>query len=296
MVAVAAEESGLPEYEDKLRKIPLDSLSAGITNVRTAPGSVTDLAESMKVRGLEHPILVRPAKDNPGMFEVIAGSRRLAAARELGWKRIDARVVNCDEVDALCLSLDENEKRGDLSAKELGEVIARLTRLCPEDPGNERAVLKWVALKLGWKVPSSKGRQYPDVNRVRKALEDSEFQKLVPGITIKVRNQGDFQRPTAPLSVARQVMPILTEPRVREKLEQLTPDTAQVAREGFLRAFASAPARNRRELRDAFLADPTRPIAEMVSAVEKDRTLQMVIAFKASPDLVDRIEQHLQPD
>lgn len=292
MVAVASEESVVPEYEDRIRKIALDSLSAGITNVRTAPGSVHELAESMKVRGLEHPILVRPADQNPGMFEVIAGSRRLAAARELGWKRIDARVVNCGEIDALCLSLDENEKRGDLSAKELGEVISRLARLCPEDPGNERAVQKWVALRLGWKVRSVKGREYADVNRVRKALEDAEFQKLVPGITIKVRNQGDFQRPTAPLSVARQVMPILTESRVREKLEQISPDSGQAIREGFLRAFANAPARNRKDLREAFTVDPTRPIEEVVAAVEKERTLQMVIAFKASPDLVDRIEQH----
>lgn len=292
MAGAAAEERGVPDYEDRIRKLPLDSLSAGITNVRTNPGNVKDLAESMKLRGLEHPILVRTAPNSPGMFEVIAGSRRLAAARELGWKRIEARVVEVDEVDALCMSLDENEKRGDLSAKELGEVIARLARLCPEDPGNERAVQKWIAFKLGWKIVSPKGREYPDLNRVRKALEDADFQKLVPGITIKVRNQGDFQRPTAPLSVARQVMPILTEPRVREKLDSLPPEKAQEVREGFLRSFASAPARNRRELRDVFIADPTRPMKEVVAEVEKERSLQMVVAFKASPDLVDRIEQH----
>src|SRR5205823_14429182 len=156
----------------------------GVTNVRSAQGDVTDLAESMKVRGLEHPILVRPAPDSPGMFEVIAGSRRLAAARQLEWKRIDARVLkDCDEVSALCLSLDENQQRGDLSARELGEVINRLMSLYPDDPGDEKAVLKWVANKLNWMVESQKGKQYPDLNRVRKVQEDAEFQKLVPGIS-----------------------------------------------------------------------------------------------------------------
>src|SRR5437879_7294469 len=191
MVAKNLPESDTPqpEYEDRVRKIPLDALTAGVTNVRTAPGDVSELAESMKVRGLEHPILVRPAPDNPGMFEVIAGSRRLAAARELGWKRIDARVIkDCDEVNALCLSLDENQKRGDLSARELGEVINRLMSLYPDDPGDEKGVLKWVAKTLNWMVESQKGRRYPDVHRVRKALEDLEFQKLVPDLTIKVRN------------------------------------------------------------------------------------------------------------
>ena len=122
------------------------------------------------------------------MFEVVAGSRRLAAARELGWKKIDARVVlNCNEINALCLWLDENQKRGDLSARELGEVIKRLVNLCPEDPGDEKRVLKWVAIQLNWFIDTPKGKQYPDVNRIRKTQQDAEFQRLVPGITIKVR-------------------------------------------------------------------------------------------------------------
>lgn len=293
MCAAGSEtENALPDYEDRIRKIPLDSLSAGVTNVRTAPGDVRELAQSMRVRGLEHPILVRPAPNNPGMFEVVAGSRRLAAARELGWKRVDARVVNCDEADALCMSLDENEKRGNLSAREVGEVVQRMMRLSPADPGDERGVFKWVANKLNWKVQSPKGREYPDVNRVRKALEDSEFQKLVPGITIKVRNQGDFQRATTPLSVARQVMPILSDPKVKEKLGQLPEENAQKVREEFLRTYAKTEPRQRRGLKESFLLDPTRPMAEITKDVEREHTLLMVVAFKAHPELVDRIEQH----
>ena len=297
MVAKNLPESDTPqpEYEDRVRKIPLDALTAGVTNVRTAPGDVSELAESMKVRGLEHPILVRPAPDNPGMFEVIAGSRRLAAARELGWKRIDARVIkDCDEVNALCLSLDENQKRGDLSARELGEVINRLMSLYPDDPGDEKGVLKWVAKTLNWMVESQKGRRYPDVHRVRKALEDLEFQKLVPGITIKVRNRGDYKRPTAPLSVARQVMPILNDQRVTSKLQELPPEQEQKIREEFLRAFANTESKKRKDLKDAFVANPVRPIKEIVEQVEKERGQQIVVAFKALPELVDRIDSHTQ--
>lgn len=293
--ALAESETAQLDYEDKIRKIPMDALTAGVTNVRSAPGDVTDLAESMKVRGLEHPILVRPAPNSHGMFEVIAGSRRLAAARQLGWKRIDARVLkDCDEVSALCLSLDENQKRGDLSARELGEVINRLISHYPDDPGDEKAVLKWVAKKLNWMVEGQKGRRYPDLNRVRKAQEDAEFQRLVPGITIKVRNRGDYKRPTAPLSVARQVMPILTDPKVASKLQELPPEQEQKTREEFLRAFANTDSRKRKDLKDAFITDPTRPISEIVVQVEKERAQQIVIAFKASPELVDRIDSHRQ--
>jgi len=281
-----------PEYEDRSRKISIDALTAGLTNVRTATGDVTELAESMKVRGLEHPILVRPAPNNPGMFEVIAGSRRLQGARQLGWKRIEARVVKCDDVSALCMSLDENQQRGDLAARELGEVIAKLQNLCPDDPGDEKAVLKWVARQLNWTVENTKGRQYPDINRVRKALEDAEFQKVVPGITIKVRNRGDYKRPTAPLSVARQVMPILNDPKVVSKLDELAPEQQEKKREEFLRAFADTESTKRKDLKDVFLADPLKPIQEIVEKVKKERAQQITVAFKASPELVERIDTH----
>ena len=77
-------DTAQPEYETQLRKIPLDALTAGVANVRTSPGDVSDLAQSIKTKGLEHPILIRSAPNNPGMFEVIAGSRRVAAARGTG--------------------------------------------------------------------------------------------------------------------------------------------------------------------------------------------------------------------
>jgi len=295
-ISKSRESETLPhEIEDRVRKIQLDSLTAGVTNVRSATGDVTELAESLKVRGLEHPILVRPAPDNPAMFEVIAGSRRLAAARELGWKQIHARVVNnCDEVNALCLSLDENQKRGDLAARELGEVVNRLMALYPNDPGDEKGVLKWVATKLNWTVETPKGKRYPDMQRVRKALEDAEFQKQVPGITIKVRNRGDYKRPAAPLSVARQVMPILTDPRVKNKLDEVGPEQAEKTREEFLRVFANTEAKQRKDLKDAFVANPLRPLKEITEQVQKERAQQIVVAFKASPELVDRIDSHKQ--
>ena len=300
-----------PEYETQLRNVPLDSLTAGLTNVRSSPGDVSDLAQSIKTKGLEHPILIRPAPNNPGMFEVIAGSRRVAAVRELGMKRIHARVVNADDVQALTMSLDENEKRGNLSAREMGEVIQRLRRLSPIDPGDEKAVLKWVAAQLGWFIEpidrKGKVRKYPDITRVKKALEDASFQEAVPGIEIKVRSRGDFRKPTVPLSVARQVMPIVTEPRVRNALGQLAPEVATRTREEFLRTYAATDLKRRRDLKDTFLtsigsdqfierlqADPGVAIKTIATQVEEERSLQATVAFKSPYELLERIEQHLK--
>lgn len=300
-----------PEYETQLRNVPLDSLTAGLTNVRTSPGDVSDLAQSIKTKGLEHPVLIRPAPNNPGMFEVIAGSRRVAAARELGMKKIPARVVNADDIQALTMSLDENEKRGNLSAREMGEVIQRLRRFCPTDPGDDKAVLKWIAAQLGWFIEpmdrKGKVRRYPDVTRVKKALEDASFQEAVPGIEIKVRSRGDVRKPTVPLSVARQVMPIVTEPRVRNVLEHLAPDVATRAREEFLRTYAATDLKRRKDLKDTFLTsigteqfverlqlDPGSAIKTIATRVEEERSLQATVAFKSPYELLERIEQHLK--
>lgn len=312
MVAKIMEtDEAQPEYEPGIRKIALDSLTAGITNVRSVPRKedVLALAQSIKTRGLEHPILVRPAPNNPGMFEVIAGSQRVAAAQELGMKKIDARVVHADDAQALQLSADENEKRGNLSARELGEVIKRLMNLYPADPGDENAVLKWVARSLGWfqVTENKKGKaiQRPDVTRVKKALEDAEFQEMVPGIEVKVRSRGDFRRPTAPLSVARQVMPILTEPRVKETIEKLPAEHRTKAREEFLRAYADTPMNKRKDLKESFVSNVVKPefiqkmqanshdaIAELQKGIDKERALLATVAVKLPMDIMDRIETH----
>jgi hypothetical protein len=66
------------------------------------------------------------------------------------------------------------------------------------------------------------------------------------------------------------------------------------ARAEFLRAFAKTDSKKRKDLKDAFITDPTKPISEIVTHVEKERAQQIVIAFKASPELVDRIDSHRQ--
>lgn len=48
---------------------------------------VRDLVDSLPDVGLLHPILVFPA-DSGGRYKLLAGHRRLCAARQLGWEEI----------------------------------------------------------------------------------------------------------------------------------------------------------------------------------------------------------------
>lgn len=42
------------------------------------------------------------------------------------------------------------------------------------------------------------------------------------------------------------------------------------------------------------MANPLIPIKELLEKVEKERAQQIVVAFKASPELVDRIDSYRQ--
>ncbi|TYR30911.1 hypothetical protein FY036_15785 [Mesorhizobium microcysteis] len=83
-------------------------------------GDVTSLASSMSVVGLENPIAVRMVKEgDSGYFQLVAGARRLAAAKSLGWDAIECHVyVNMTDDEAEALEIVENLERQDLTAAE----------------------------------------------------------------------------------------------------------------------------------------------------------------------------------
>lgn len=92
--------------------------------VRKDAGDIEALAASLSAHGLLHPIVL--GRDN----ELIAGGRRLAAAKRLGWKTISAVIVDVEKkADKLELELEENVQRSALSYMELEEGYVRLERL-----------------------------------------------------------------------------------------------------------------------------------------------------------------------
>lgn len=96
--------------------------------VRKNLGDLKPLAESLKTHGLMNPILINERN------ELIAGHRRLEAARLLGWSTIAARVVDRGEAtDLLEMEVEENTHRKALTADELAEAYDRLEHL--KNPG-----------------------------------------------------------------------------------------------------------------------------------------------------------------
>jgi ParB-like chromosome segregation protein Spo0J len=92
---------------------------------------VASLAASMAKIGLRTPITVRRIKKGLGttVLALVAGGYRLAAAKSLGWKNIDAFIMEGNETDARMWQLIENVHRAELTALERAESVAELVQL-----------------------------------------------------------------------------------------------------------------------------------------------------------------------
>jgi ParB family chromosome partitioning protein len=87
---------------------------------------IAELAEAIKANGLIAPIAVRKIGER---YQVIAGERRLRAARHLGYPTIQAIIFDADDEAAALMALSENIDREELSDYEVGQAIHSIEHL-----------------------------------------------------------------------------------------------------------------------------------------------------------------------
>lgn len=85
---------------------------------------LSDLVASIKEKGVLQPIIAREVED---YYEVIAGERRLRAARILNLEKIPILVKQVSSQEAFVLSLVENIQREELNPLEEAKAFLRLT-------------------------------------------------------------------------------------------------------------------------------------------------------------------------
>lgn len=88
-------------------------------------GSLETLAESIRQYGVLQPLTVRRAA---GGYELVAGERRLRAARLAGLKTVPCLLVEAEERRSALLALVENLQREDLHYLDEAAAMARLIR------------------------------------------------------------------------------------------------------------------------------------------------------------------------
>jgi ParB family chromosome partitioning protein len=115
-----------PGGEEGLREIPLELVRPNPRQPRRSfdEDALARLAESIRARGVLQPIVVRGLSS--GHYELVAGERRLRAAREAGLETIPALFREADERDQLDIALAENMARVDLNPVEEARACAML--------------------------------------------------------------------------------------------------------------------------------------------------------------------------
>ncbi|MDI6748267.1 MAG: ParB/RepB/Spo0J family partition protein [Rhodocyclaceae bacterium] len=106
--------------------LPVGDLQPGKYQPRTRmdPGSLEDLAASIKAQGLIQPISVRPVSS--GRYEIIAGERRWRASQIAGLVEVPVLIRDIPDDAALAMSLIENIQREDLNPLEEAAGLQRL--------------------------------------------------------------------------------------------------------------------------------------------------------------------------
>jgi ParB family transcriptional regulator, chromosome partitioning protein len=114
------------KVEDGLRNIPPDLIQPNGRQPRRTfdDARLAELAESIRVRGVLQPIVVRPLAG--GSFELVAGERRLRAAKMVELETIPALVRDTEDWERLDLALAENMARLDLNPVEAARACAML--------------------------------------------------------------------------------------------------------------------------------------------------------------------------
>jgi ParB family chromosome partitioning protein len=114
-------------------QIPIEDIKVK-KRVRKELGDVAALADSLKHFGQINPVVI--TKNNV----LIAGERRLEAAKSLGWRTVNAVVMEFpDALSKLEYEVEENIQRRDFTPQEVAEATQRIYRL--KNPSLFRRIL-----------------------------------------------------------------------------------------------------------------------------------------------------------
>lgn len=106
--------------EGEHRVVAIDLVKTNPLNPRKdfRDEELTELADSIRAKGLVQPILVRRDSTGSGSFEIVAGERRWRASQKAGLHQVPVIVRDLDDKEVLELAIIENVQRADLNAIE----------------------------------------------------------------------------------------------------------------------------------------------------------------------------------
>lgn len=123
----ATAQAGDTAEDGALRDLPLDLIQRGRYQPRLDmdQAALQELADSIRVRGVVQPVVVRPAADGVH-YELIAGERRWRACQLADLDSVPALIRTVADDAAMAMGLIENIQREDLNPIEEASALKRL--------------------------------------------------------------------------------------------------------------------------------------------------------------------------
>jgi len=124
-------ETPIPQFSadapDGVNEIPVNAISPNPRQPRSIfdAEELAELATSIQQHGVIQPLIITRG-ETPNQFILIAGERRLMAAKKAGLETVPAILRDSSEQERLELALIENVQRADLSALETAEAYRQL--------------------------------------------------------------------------------------------------------------------------------------------------------------------------
>ena len=111
--------------KDKVLKVEIDKIETNPMQPRSdfADKNLSELMESIREYGIIQPLVVSQSGDN---YELIAGERRLRAAKQVGLEKVPVIIRDASKQEKLEVALIENVQRENLNSIELAIAYQRL--------------------------------------------------------------------------------------------------------------------------------------------------------------------------
>ncbi|HAJ33137.1 MAG TPA: chromosome partitioning protein ParB [Candidatus Atribacteria bacterium] len=186
-------EALIPKAEHKEKEFVIEMDTESLTPNLFQPRKnfdkekMEELKESIKKHGIIQPIVVRKMANG---YEIVAGERRLKAAKEIGLKKIPAIIKTFNNEKSLEIALVENIQREDLNPIEQANAFKRLIeefnltqQELAEATGKSRALvantIRLLKLDLEIQKNISEGKISFGHAKLLLSIEDEEMQKAV---------------------------------------------------------------------------------------------------------------------
>ena len=121
-----------PSERVVVKQIPLAQIGANPDQPRKTftESELSDLAASIKEKGVLQPILLRAVQGRSYLYEIVAGERRYRASKIAGLSEIPALVKTIDDNNAMEIALIENVQRENLNPIEEANAYKNLMECC----------------------------------------------------------------------------------------------------------------------------------------------------------------------